>query len=378
MDFGEDSATRPLDGLTLPCVDRGQVKPDFGSHRSIVAVNFHDVALQRRHSTTPKSVDTEDAFEAELAGNVPLSVLGGTQFEAEPDYLVNNQEVVHAIILPNYEENFDTLWTTLHVLASHPRAASQYEIYLAMEQKELEAPAKAVSLVSTFETRFSHIEATFHPSGVPGEIAGKSSNVAYAAQRIINSHRRDDREDLTNKLITVIDADTHLLQDYFNEIQRLHFDDIASPELSFYTCPIIFDRNSSETPILVRCADMMWAFAGVSAMYPGSPISIPTSVYTLPLSMAERVGGWDSDAGAIGEDMHMLLKCYFAMDGNITTRVVASPVSQCNISSNEHRGWRQNMDILAARYRQALRHMWGALDTGFFIRQSAANLSRPS
>lgn len=45
MDFGEDSATRPLDGLTLPCVDRGQVKPDFGSHRSIVAVNFHDVVL---------------------------------------------------------------------------------------------------------------------------------------------------------------------------------------------------------------------------------------------------------------------------------------------------------------------------------------------
>lgn len=84
--------------------------------------------MQRRHSTTPKSVDTEDAFEAELAGNVPLSVLGGTQFEAEPDYLVNNQEVVHAIILPNYEENFDTLWTTLHVLASHPRAASQYEV----------------------------------------------------------------------------------------------------------------------------------------------------------------------------------------------------------------------------------------------------------
>ncbi|KAI2737068.1 CAZyme family GT2 [Penicillium roqueforti] len=148
-------------------------------------------------------------------------------------------------------------------------------------------------------------------------------------------------------------------------VQRLQFDNIASPELSFYTCPIIFDRNSSETPILVRCADMMWAFAGVSAMYPRSPISIPTSVYTLPLSMAERVGGWNSDGGAIGGDMHMLLKCYFAMDGNITTRVVASPASQCNISSNEHRGWRRNME-------------WGALDTGFFIRQSAANLSRPS
>lgn len=90
-----------------------------------------------------------------------------------------------------------------------------------MEQKELEAPAKAVSLVSTFETRFSHIEATFHPSGVPGEIAGKSSNVAYAAQRIINSHRRDDREDLTNKLITVIDG----VSRYIHLLLRLHHAD---------------------------------------------------------------------------------------------------------------------------------------------------------
>lgn len=37
-------------------------------------------------------------------------------------------EVVHAIILPNYSEDLDTLETTLKVLASHPRAATQYEV----------------------------------------------------------------------------------------------------------------------------------------------------------------------------------------------------------------------------------------------------------
>lgn len=129
---------------------------------------------------------------------------------------------------------------------------------------------------------------------------------------------------------------------------------------------------------MVRCADLMWGFAGVSAMYPGSPISIPTSVYTLPLSLAKKVGGWDGDATAIGEDMHMLLKCYFAMEGDIITRPVYSAASQCNISSDGNRGWRRTKDILHARYRQALRHMWGALDTGFAIRKSCSNLCRPS
>lgn len=43
-------------------------------------------------------------------------------------YEVDDQEVIHAIILPNYGEDIHTLITTLNVLASHPRARSQYEV----------------------------------------------------------------------------------------------------------------------------------------------------------------------------------------------------------------------------------------------------------
>lgn len=41
-------------------------------------------------------------------------------------------ELVHAIILPNYGEDLHTLETTLRVLASHPRAHSQYEVSLGL------------------------------------------------------------------------------------------------------------------------------------------------------------------------------------------------------------------------------------------------------
>lgn len=43
-------------------------------------------------------------------------------------YEVDDEEVIHAIILPNYGEDLHTLTTTLSVLASHPRARSQYEV----------------------------------------------------------------------------------------------------------------------------------------------------------------------------------------------------------------------------------------------------------
>ena len=80
-----------------------------------------------------------------------------------------------------------------------------------MEQKETEAAEKAEQLISVFETAFAQIHATFHPPGVPGEIAGKSSNVAFAARHIMALHARDDENGAMDTLITVIDGmSTHL------------------------------------------------------------------------------------------------------------------------------------------------------------------------
>ncbi|KAJ5177254.1 uncharacterized protein N7482_003131 [Penicillium canariense] len=284
------------------------------------------------------------------------------------------EEVVHAIILPNYCEDLHTLETTLKVLASHPRAKTQYEVYLAMEQKETTATVKASHLVAMFEKSFLHIRPTFHPTGIQGEIAGKSSNVACAARSIVEIHRPELKMDCCNVVVTVMDADTHLSRDYFTEIRRMHYSYITEADRTIYCCPIIFDRNSHESPVLVRCADLLWGFAGLSTMYPGTWISIPTSVYSLPLSLAEKVGGWDSDPTAIGEDMHMLLKCYFETAGNVVSRVIWIPASQCNVSSDRGRGWRRTLDTLFARYRQALRHMWGALDSGFAARRTMGYL----
>jgi hypothetical protein len=73
-----------------------------------------------------------------------------------------------------------------------------------MEQKELHSAEKATLLMSAFDSRFLAISATFHPTGLPGEIAGKSSNVAFAAREIFRQHLGESEKD--NTIITVIDC----------------------------------------------------------------------------------------------------------------------------------------------------------------------------
>ncbi|KAF7591868.1 hypothetical protein BBP40_000910 [Aspergillus hancockii] len=323
-------------------------------------------ALQRRISwPLSPSTDRRRFFDSPTKSIQQLP--DPLNFKIDVDEL-DEPEVIHAIILPNYNEEIHTLRTTLNVLASHPRACTQYEVYIAMEQKEDGAVEKAAQLSSMYERSFRRIHSTFHPAGLPGEIAGKSSNVAFAARHIAQLYRTAVTSGTCEVIITVMDADTHLWQDYFTEIRRLHYTYVTDADHTLYCCPIIFDRNADKVPTLVRCADLLWGFAGLSTMYPGTIVSIPTSVYSLPLSLAERIGGWDSDPTAIGEDMHMMLKCYFKTAGNVVTRVIHVPASQCNIASDRDRRWWRPLSTCVARYRQALRHMWGALDSGYAAR----------
>lgn len=148
---------------------------------------------------------------------------------------------------------------------------------------------------------------------------------------------------------------------------------MAYPETAnttLYGAPIIFDRNAHNVPAIVRVADVLWSAAGMSGLYSGSTIAPPTSVYSLPLELVDRVGGWDCDSEAIGEDLHMYLKCFFALNGNLTVRTVLSPVSQTNVSGGgSKKGYSGLVMDMRARYKQALRHMWGALDSGYAMRK---------
>lgn len=149
----------------------------------------------------------------------------------------------------------------------------------------------------------------------------------------------------------------------------MHLSYPETARTTLYAAPIIFDRNANNVPALVRVADILWCAAGMSGLYRGSSIAPPTSVYSLPLDLVDRVGGWDCDSEAIGEDLHMYLKCFFALNGNLTCRIVNSPVSQSNVTGSGGSGVRGIYSDIEARYKQAHRHMWGALDTGFALRK---------
>jgi hypothetical protein len=275
-------------------------------------------------------------------------------------------EVEHLIFCPNYAEDITVLRETLYLLSTHPLALSYHPV-LAMEAREAGAAQKAQQLMAEFRSSFRDIGYTLHPGGLDGEAAGKSSNLAWAIRQAFNELKEEgDEERIAKIVVTVIDSDTALAGDYFAAISCKYALRPASERsrMSFVP-PICFDRNAHDVPVAVRVTDIMWALAGLSSIYPGSGAKIPTSAYSLSMTLASRVGFHDAGPQAIGEDMHMFIKCLFSTGGNLISETIYSPASQLDVVAGERGGLKGFWNDHVARYKQAIRHMWGSLDTGY-------------
>jgi hypothetical protein len=72
-----------------------------------------------------------------------------------------------------------------------------------MEAREPNVELKAMTLVSEFVKKFRFVDFTLHPADIPGEAAGKGSNMAWAARKASERYVGAQRKDV---IITGIDG----------------------------------------------------------------------------------------------------------------------------------------------------------------------------
>ena len=63
----------------------------------------------------------------------------------------------------------------------------------------------------------------------------------------------------------------------------------------------------------------------------------------------------------------MFIKTLFCTGGNLISETVYSPASQLDVCSEDNRGYKGYLNDSKARYKQALRHLWGSLDSGYTL-----------
>jgi hypothetical protein len=299
---------------------------------------------------------TPEMDQAAIAASIVDKTVLKAKTEQEERQPLQLDQVRHLIIIPNYKEDLETLHETLDTLANHQTAKSMYKVVLAMEEGEKESDKKAGGLISKYESQFFAMHYTVHPSGIRGEARGKSSNVAWAASYYAKMWLKP--EENGNELITVMDADTHLSENYFECITYKYLMAKYEERTRLIFAPtLIFDRNANDVPFVVRLTDMAWS-TGLLGNFQ-MPVKFPCSVYTVTMLLAQRVGFWDAGPEAIGEDMHMSLKCLTATHMKLKITPIYIPASCSNVQGDT--AWQS----IVARFEQSKRHLWGSLDFGY-------------
>ncbi|KAJ3214763.1 hypothetical protein HK099_006679 [Clydaea vesicula] len=286
-------------------------------------------------------------------------------------------DIIHVIILPNFSETLETLCETLDVLASHTMALTQYKICLAMEETEFGSKQKALVLMRLYSDSFFEIVYTIHPANLPGEIRGKSSNVAWAAKEMAHNAADGLKGRHSHEIVTIVDADTCFAEDYFTSV-TYHYC-TATPEqrkMLMFMPPTVFDRNLNQVPAFVRIYDIGWSIGVMSNFHDSSIIKFPCSAYSISMDLCVTVNFWDTTPEAIGEDFHMYLKCLFSTQGRVIVKTIFSPASCCNVEGIGN-GISGYLDGLKAKLIQSIRHMWAALDIGYILRRILLGVLAP-
>lgn len=260
------------------------------------------------------------------------------------------------VIIPEYHEPIHVIRRTLANLAKQDFPKKRTIVVLATEDKDPQARTIETILRSEFGTSFGKFLTTRHILHL-GEVAGKSSNMAWAAKHVVTKLKLW-HINLNNVLVTSCDADAMLHPKYLSCLSWTFLTDPDRYE-HFFQGAILFYSNIWRIPLPNK------VFNTIASIWNLSLLSQPDrfinfSTYSVSLSTVMKAGSWDVDV--IPEDYHLFFKVYFNIGAAIQTKGIFLPVL---VDAAEGHGF---FRTFINQYEQYKRWAWGVSDIPYVIR----------
>lgn len=287
-----------------------------------------------------------------MNAHVNIDWLGLAQLQPHFD------EIYHIIIIPENQEPIHILERTLTNLTKQDFPKERIFVVLATEKKDPEASETIGLLRRKFSAQFGKFIVTIHTLK-PGEVAGKSSNMAHAAKQVVIKLKSWNIP-LTYVTVTSCDADALLHPKYFSYLTHLFLKD-HDRSFHFYQGAILFYNNIWRIPLPSRVVNTMFSISNLALLSQKNKL-INFSTYSLSLATAADAGYWGLDV--IPEDYHMFFKVYFRYGERVRTKSIFLPLLLD--SAESHGFWR----TMVNQYEQSKRWAWGISDIPYVLKNA--------
>lgn len=277
---------------------------------------------------------------------------------------IDHDHLYHMIMLPFYKEDESLVEKTLLTLLQCKYDSKKMIIVLAAEERAgAEPQAIAASMQEKYGPRFGHFLVTVHPDGIAGELAGKGSNIAYAAEcarkEILDRYAIDYR----NVLVSAFDIDTIVYEQYFACLTWMFLTSERPYRTSFQPVPV-FNNNIFEAPAVSRVVAYSATFWQMVQQERQERLCTFSS-HSIPFSTLYEIGYWQSNM--VSEDSRIFWNCYMRYDGEYLVTPMAYPVS---MDANLAPGMWQTVKNI---YKQQRRWSYGVENFAYIMFNFAKN-----
>jgi hypothetical protein len=268
------------------------------------------------------------------------------------------EKLWHVVILPMHQEPYEIVAESFDSLCRANYPLDRFIVVLALEERAgAEAQETGRRIREAYGGRFHSFLVTTHPAGIPGELAGKGSNQAWAAKRL--KEEVIDREKLSAEdiLVSVFDIDTQIFSDYFS---RLAYVFLSSPNRwrAIYQPVPLFTNNIYQAPALARVIAFSCTFWQM--MQQARPERLTSfSSQSLPWKVLADIGFWQTHL--VSEDSRIFWQAFLHYHGDFRVEPLLYPVS---MDANVAPTWWGTMRNL---YRQQRRWAWGAENIPYML-----------
>ncbi|MDP3963003.1 MAG: glycosyltransferase family 2 protein [bacterium] len=263
----------------------------------------------------------------------------------------------HLVILPFYDESSDIIHSSLASIAAANYPKDRMIVVLASEARSGQR-GQDVSRVmqAEFGGLFAKFLITAHPADIPGEIAGKGSNEAWAAKQakavIDQMGIPYDRI-----IMSVFDSDTRAYPDYFACL-AWHYLTCENPTRSSFQPVPVFNNNIWQAPFfsrVVATSSTFWHMMKQEAQERMTTFSSHSMSFTAIVEM----GFWQTNI--VSEDSRVFWQALLTFDGDYRVVPLHYPVSMDACLA--HTWWQ----TVKNQYKQQRRWGWGVENVPYML-----------
>jgi cellulose synthase/poly-beta-1,6-N-acetylglucosamine synthase-like glycosyltransferase len=268
------------------------------------------------------------------------------------------QDIYHVIFLPLYKESYEVVSASLEGLLKSNYPKSKMILVLCWEERGGdEAQLVVEAIEKKYKNEFLEFIPVAHPDGLPGEIPGKGSNTAYAAEKVRKS--LIDRLNIPHDRIIVsnFDVDTVVYPEYFG-ILTYTFLTTSDPLKASYQPIPLYVNNIWEAPSFARVVAFSATFwHTIKQERPESATTF--SSHSMPWQALEDVGFWQKNM--VSEDSRIFWQCFLRYDGDYRVVSLYYPVSMdANVAPKTFETFRNV-------YKQQRRWAYGVENVPYFL-----------